>query len=56
MDVTIVVVAWNVRQLLFDCLQSVYAETRGVEFEVIYVDNGSADGSAQMVRQEFHRR
>src|SRR5687767_9827816 len=53
MDVSIIVVAWNVRELLRNCLQSVYAETKGIEFEVIYVDNGSTDGSVEMVRQEF---
>jgi hypothetical protein len=53
MDVSIIVVAWNVRELLRNCLQSVYTETKGTEFEVIFVDNGSSDGSAEMVRKEF---
>ena len=53
MDVSILVVAWNVKELLYDCLKSVYDETKGVEFEVIYVDNGSVDGSVKMVRREF---
>ncbi len=53
MDVSIVIVAWNVRQLLFDCLKSVFDETHGIAFEVLYVDNASQDGSVQMVREEF---
>jgi GT2 family glycosyltransferase len=53
MDVSVIVVAWNVRELLRSCLQSVYQETKGIEFELIYVDNGSEDGSLEMVRQEF---
>jgi len=53
MDVSILVVAWNVRELLAQCLRSVYQETKGVEFEVIYVDNGSVDGSVEMVRKDF---
>jgi GT2 family glycosyltransferase len=53
MDVSIIVVAWNVRELLHNCLDSVFQQTRGIEFEVIYVDNGSVDGSVAMVRQEF---
>ncbi len=53
MDVSIIVVAWNVRQLLYDCLKSVFDETRQVRFEVIYVDNASRDGSVEMVRSEF---
>src|ERR1017187_9918690 len=53
MDVSIIVVAWNVRELLGNCLRSVYEQTKGIEYEVIYVDNGSADGSVEMVRKEF---
>jgi len=52
-DVSIIIVAWNVRQLLRDCLKSVYEQTKGVDFEVIYVDNASTDGSVQMVREHF---
>jgi GT2 family glycosyltransferase len=53
MDVSIVIVAWNVRELLHNCLKSVYDETKGVDFEVIYVDNASRDGSVEMVRKKF---
>jgi GT2 family glycosyltransferase len=53
MDVSIIVVAWNVRQFLYNCLKSVYDQTRGIDFEVIYVDNASEDGSVQMVAKEF---
>jgi len=53
MDVSIIIVAWNVRKFLYDCLKSVYDQTSGIEFEVIYVDNASEDGSVEMVRKEF---
>jgi GT2 family glycosyltransferase len=53
MDVSIIVVAWNVKELLGKCLQSVYEHTQGITFEVIYVDNASADGSVDMVRSDF---
>ena len=53
MDVSIIVVAWNVRELLYNCLKSVYDQTNGISFEVIYVDNASVDGSVDMVRKEF---
>jgi len=53
MDVSIIIVAWNVRQLLYDCLKSVYDQTKGIDFEVIYVDNASEDGSVEMVTKEF---
>jgi GT2 family glycosyltransferase len=53
LDVSIIIVAWNVRQLLHDCLKSVYDQTEGIDFEVIYVDNASNDGSVEMVVEHF---
>lgn len=53
MDVSIIVVAWNVRDFLQKCLESIYKETKGIEFEVIYVDNASEDKSVEMVREHF---
>jgi GT2 family glycosyltransferase len=53
MDVSIIIVAWNVKDLLQSCLKSVYEQTKAVEFEVIYVDNASEDGSVDMVAKEF---
>jgi hypothetical protein len=53
MDVSIIIVAWNVRKLLYDCLKSVYDQTNGINFETIYVDNASKDGSVEMVAKEF---
>lgn len=53
MDVSIIIVAWNVRELLHNCLKSVFDQTEGISFEVIYVDNASEDGSVRMVAEEF---
>jgi len=52
-DVSIIIVAWNVKNLLCNCLRSVYEETRGIDFEIIYIDNASTDGSVEMVTQKF---
>jgi len=52
-DVSVIVVAWNVKRLLQDCLDSVVAQTKDVDYEIIYVDNASEDGSVEMVRQRF---
>ena len=53
MDLSIVIVSWNTRELLRGCLASLPAATGGLETEVIVVDNASADGSAEMVVSEF---
>jgi GT2 family glycosyltransferase len=52
-DVSIVIVNWNTREILQDCLRSVYEQTQEILFEVIVIDNASSDGSAEMVRQIF---
>ncbi len=52
-DLAIVVVSFNTRDLLDDCLASVHEQTRGVSFETIVVDNASRDGSAAMVRKKY---
>lgn len=53
MDLSVVIVNWNTLDMLRDCLVSVFQETRNILFELIVVDNGSTDGSSEMVRQEF---
>jgi N-acetylglucosaminyl-diphospho-decaprenol L-rhamnosyltransferase len=52
LDLGIVIVNYNVCDLLRGCLKSVYAST-GLTFEVCVVDNASADGSADMIAREF---
>ncbi len=52
-QLSIVIVSWNVRELLRECLRSI-AQTQGdLTVEVIVVDSASADGSAAMVVAEF---
>jgi GT2 family glycosyltransferase len=51
-DISVAVVNWNRRDYLRACLSSLSGQ-RGAEFEVIVVDNGSSDGSAEMARSEF---
>lgn len=45
-DVSILVVSHNTREMTIACLDSIRRETRGPTFEVIVVDNNSSDGSA----------
>lgn len=51
-DLGLVILNWNTRDLLRDCLRSVFA-SRGLQFRVCVVDNASSDHSAEMVRAEF---
>ncbi len=50
---SILIVSWNTRDFLARCLDSVFANPPAVPFEVLVVDNASADGSAAMVRERF---
>lgn len=55
MDLAVVIVSYNVRALLAQCLRSLQAslDASGCKAEVLVVDNASIDGSAEMVRAEF---
>lgn len=53
MDLSIIVVSWNTRDLLAQCLDAIFAYPPRCEIEVWVVDNGSKDGSAEMVRKQF---
>lgn len=56
MDISIVIVSYNVRHFLEQCLRSVYASTGGVAYEVLVVDNASADDSPRFIRQRFPKQ
>lgn len=51
--VTVVVVNWNGREFLGDCLRAVAAAAAEVPLDTILIDNGSTDGSQDFVRQQF---
>ncbi|MBW2558595.1 MAG: glycosyltransferase family 2 protein [Deltaproteobacteria bacterium] len=53
MDITIVIVNWNTRNLLRDCLESIYKTVRNITFEIIVVDNASSDDSVAMLGESF---
>jgi GT2 family glycosyltransferase len=54
-DLAIVIVNWNVREMLAGCLRSVRADltTSGLTAEIRVVDNASTDGSVEMLRRDF---
>lgn len=50
---SVLMVNWNTRDMTIACLRSLLRETTKLSFEVILVDNGSHDGSAEAVCAEF---
>ncbi len=53
MDISIIIVNWNTKDLLLDCLSSVFKTVNGISFEVWLVDNASTDGSVEAVKNEY---
>ena len=52
-DLSVIIVNWNTRQLLAECLRSVKDNLQDLSIELFVVDNGSTDSSLEMVRIEF---
>jgi GT2 family glycosyltransferase len=52
-DVSILIVTYQCREPARECLASVVATTHGVDYELVVVDNASADGTVEMIRAEF---
>jgi len=52
-DLSVIIVSYNVEHFLHLCLESVYAATKNINAEVIVIDNASVDKSVDMVRKQF---
>lgn len=52
-DLVVIIVNWNVQDLLRECLRSLRAACEGLTVHIVVVDNASTDGSATMVAAEF---
>lgn len=53
MDLSLIIVNWNTRELVDACLASLPAACADLSWQAIVVDNGSADGSAEMIAAKF---
>ena len=53
MKLSIIIVSWNVKDDLLRCLSSLKDNPPSVSFEQIVVDNGSADGTSDAVKQKY---
>lgn len=53
MDLSIILVSYNVKDYLLGCLKSIYEQTSGIEFDVWVVDNASRDDTLAAVRAQY---
>jgi GT2 family glycosyltransferase len=53
MKLSIVILCWNDREIISDCIASIYATTHATDFEIIVSDNGSTDESIEFIRKKF---
>src|ERR1700745_1970114 len=53
MKLSIIILCWNDREVIQDCLRSIAANTHSTEYEVIVSDNGSTDGSIDLIREQY---
>ncbi|MBP5738921.1 MAG: glycosyltransferase, partial [Abditibacteriota bacterium] len=51
--VSVAIVSWNTKDLVLDCLRSLYERTKDIDFEVFLVDNRSSDGTLEAVQKAF---
>lgn len=52
-DVSVIIVNWNAKDVLRKCLNSIINFTKDHSYEIIVIDNNSSDNSSKMVKEEF---
>lgn len=53
LDLSISIVSYNTKNVLRDCLNSIFRNTLQINYEIFVVDNASTDGSPEMIEKEF---
>lgn len=53
MDVSIIIVNYNTKEILRNCLNTITKHTKNIDYEVIIIDNASTDDSVKMLSTEF---
>lgn len=53
LNISIIIVSFNTKELLSQCIKSIFKHTKGINFEIIVVDNASTDGSQQLIKSDF---
>jgi GT2 family glycosyltransferase len=53
MELSIIIVNYNVKRLVLDCISSIYQQLNCVSFEIIVVDNNSTDDSSTAIKSTF---
>jgi len=52
-EVSILIISYNTRQLTLECIASILSETHDLAYEIIVVDNASQDGSAEAIEAAY---
>src|SRR5512136_1735382 len=55
MDLSVIIVNWNTKEPLCQCIDSLTQTLKKIDTEIFVVDNGSTDGSVAAVREKFPR-
>jgi len=50
-DLSIITVSFNTREILTDCIKSIIKHTKDISYEIIVVDNDSKDGSLERIKE-----
>ncbi len=53
MDVSIIIVNYNCKDYIIDCIQSIYEKTKDINYEIIVSDNNSIDNSLKEIKEKF---